>query len=301
MLGAQQVLPIVFSGLAGTERGRIGLAGAGTQASGLNISAEPLRELLARQFEELYRRPFTQSDYAIAQDDDRLRPILEEMRRFGVQFGAESAVEAQEREEFLADMERQLGLPETARQILGGSIQAVKGFNQQYDELQSIAAAAAARDFFGRERREPETVQDQDYRAWQEIRPQQYLDPETREVDWGAYWDVKDPAFARLPLRLQQAIEARIRGEDPGVVRVAGVLKAWRSELDPYYDISLEERGGSAERIAFREDEQRIDAILWLTGSVSKVRTYGARREAIDLARERLGITLTPNDVPRVR
>lgn len=38
--GAQQVSPIALSGLAGTEVGRIGLLGAGVQATGLNISAE---------------------------------------------------------------------------------------------------------------------------------------------------------------------------------------------------------------------------------------------------------------------
>ena len=45
---AQQVSPISISGLVGTERGRIGLGGAGTQVGGFNVSAAPLRERLAR-------------------------------------------------------------------------------------------------------------------------------------------------------------------------------------------------------------------------------------------------------------
>lgn len=93
----QLLVPIPAVGF-GEEAERIGMAGAGIQATGWNVSSEGLRNLLRRRFQEKYGRAWDEigpnERQLLIMDDAELSRIQERAQQRGVAVGAPSAVAA---------------------------------------------------------------------------------------------------------------------------------------------------------------------------------------------------------------
>lgn len=185
-----------------------------------------------------------ETDFAIAEQDSRLAPIVERSRERGVAAGFPSAVAAQERDELRAQLEGEFQLPTLAEKVPSDPI-AGPAFVDAWFEVQDRMSGAVALDFLGEERNR-ETPLGQAVLAWQQIRlqDQKYFDPETLRPDRQAYREDKDAAFAeirKLDPTLASALEQRTPSSDPNVKRVeADMLEALdvRRELfdTPKYD-----------------------------------------------------------------
>lgn len=247
---AQQVSPISISAFAGTERGRIGLFGAGVQSGGFNVSAEPLREQLARDFEQEVGRPFNpEVDYITARKIPKLARIIERQRKLGVEFASESAVKGEERDNFLRQQEQDIGLVTIANAGLAGDQEALRAFGGAYEDYVATRAAVVARDFFGQDFLEKETPIGKAYTAWVEIRPE--FDEETFELDFDGYFAAREEAFEgirKLDPKLAKALEEPVRTFDPAVQELeARYLPARKlrrelaNEISPIQGLSVDQ------------------------------------------------------------
>ncbi len=185
-----------------------------------------------------------ETDFAIAEQDSRLAPIVERSRERGVEAGFPSAVAAQERDELRSQLEAEFQLPTLAERVPSDPI-AGPAFVDAWFEVQDRMSGAVALDFLGEERNR-ETPLGQAVLAWQQIRlqDQKYFDRETLRPDRQAYREDKDAAFAeirQLDPDLASALEQRTPSADPNVKKVeADMLEALdiRRELfdTPKYD-----------------------------------------------------------------
>jgi hypothetical protein len=211
----QQISPISISGLAGTERGRIGVAGAGTQVGGFNVSAEPLFELLGRRFEELTGQPFNrETDFVRARQMPELASILEEMRNQGVAVGSEGAVAAEAREEVVQQAARD-SLTQFADGVRAGNADAGRRFGEKFSDWKTFAAGAAELSIFGRDFPDPTTPEGRILAEFYEITPDAFLDGDPEEgtftTDWVAFENARDEKLAQMPQEWRDAYEAQLR------------------------------------------------------------------------------------------
>jgi hypothetical protein len=211
----QQVSPISISGLTGTERGRIGVAGAGTQVGGFNVSAEPLFELLGRRFEELTGQSFNrETDFVRARQMPELASILEEMRNQGVAVGSEGAVAAEAREEVVQQAARD-SLTQFADGVRAGNADAGQRFGEKFSDWKTFAAGAAELLHFGRDFTDPTTPEGQILAEFYEITPDAFLDGDPEEgtftTDWVAFENARDEKLAQMPQEWRDAYEAQLR------------------------------------------------------------------------------------------
>lgn len=117
-----------------------------------------------------------------------------------------------------------------------------------------------------------------------------FTDQQTQEVDWGAYFDARDRALSGLSTGDRGRVMDFINRSETGI---QGEFRKLRDELDEYYDIPSEDREG---RLRWRRRNPRGDAILFVTGSTTSLRSSAARREATALARRIFG---SQAEIPR--
>ena len=219
-----------------------------------------------------------ETDFAIAEQDSRLRPIVERSRSRGVAAGFPSAVAAQERDELRAQLEGEFNLPTLAEKVPSDPL-AGPAFVDAWFEVQDRMSGAVALDFLGEERNR-ETPLGQAVLAWQQItlQDQEFFDRETLRPDRQAYREAKDAAFAKirqLGPDLAAALEQRTPSSDQNIKRVeADMLEALdvRREL---FDMSR--------HVGFTSDEEREASDF---------------RELVDQARDRIAAnSLDPGPV----
>ena len=236
---AQEISPIPLAGLAGTETGRIGFAGAGLQVGGLNVSSAPTRDVIATRFEELVGRPFnSEIDYPLAAElnDPQINGLLEQSRKLGLAEGRESAVQRTEDEAFFLSLEQESGIPGLAANASGDNLDAPPAFRDALSELKGDIGVTIHRRFFGEERDEATTPEGQLYRSWQEIKPTAQQFPSlSGEVDMTAFFVAKEAAFEAFrkvaPLAAE-AIENRLSVQDPAAQRLQQQLDADRKWIE---------------------------------------------------------------------
>jgi hypothetical protein len=234
----QQISPISISGLTGTERGRIGVAGAGTQVGGFNVSAEHLFALLERRFEEITGEPFNpETDFVRARQEPELAAILDEMRKQGVAVGSEGAVAAQAREEVVQQAARD-SLTQFAEGVRAGNADAGRRFGEKFSDWKTFAAGAAELSIFGRDFPDPTTPEGQILADFYEITPDAFLDgdPETGTftTDWVAFENARDEKLAQMPQEWRDAYEAQLRlpSELQDVEARYNAARALRNDLE---------------------------------------------------------------------
>lgn len=94
-----------------------------------------------------------------------------------------------------------------------------------------------------------------------------FTDTLTGEVDWGPFNDAQDRALSGLSAEQREGALSVIRQNQTDTQRT---FKELRDEplLDEYWDIPSEDQ---VRRQAFRRNNPRVDAILYVTGSTSKL------------------------------
>jgi hypothetical protein len=210
-----QASPISVSGFAGTERGRIGLVGAGTQTAGFNVSAEPLFELLGRRFEEATGETFNrETDWGRAARLPETAPILEEMRRQGIAVGSEGALAAQAREDVVQQAARD-SLTQFAEGVRAGNESAGRQFGEKFSDWKTFAAGAAELSVSGRNFPDPSTPEGQILAEFYEITPIDFLDgdPETGTftTDWVGFEKARDDLLVQMPEAWQEDYRSKLR------------------------------------------------------------------------------------------
>jgi hypothetical protein len=192
--GVQEASPIAVSALGGTERGRIGLAGAGVQTGGVNISAENIQDRVFRAAE----------DMGITLNENTWR---------------ETARGIPELAKYLEPSETE----EAVQELLAPQIEEIRGLGEQLQKGDPVGAALldAYRDYVGDAVQSTLTLhKDTDFgeptdevgRIREELatlRPPR--DPETGEEDWFAFDSMRDALIEQMPEVWQQSYAARLR------------------------------------------------------------------------------------------
>lgn len=232
----EQVAPIPVTSFF-DEQGRIGPIGGGFQAAGINVSAEPLRDLLARKFEEIHGRPFNpEIDYLVAANTPELKPILDELNRLGIEFESEGALTQQRLDQTRTELEA--NMEPLAAAVLQGDIAQGPELARRYADYQKRMSGAFTFAFIGKEEPSPETPEGKALQEWRNLDPfsEVYTDPETQQVDWGAFYDEWDRLFARLPEDYQEAYKAAIRTVSPSMQEIEPQIEQAKTILQEIRD-----------------------------------------------------------------
>jgi hypothetical protein len=220
------------------ERSRIGTGGAGLQAGGLNVSSEPLREMIGRRYEEITGRPFNpEVNYIDARQMPELKPLFDELTRRGIEFESPGAMETAQRQQFLAETEVNAHLPEKARGVVSNRPGAGIAFTDAYKDLQTAAANAVGVDMLGEDLNAPETPEGQALQAYRDLDPSDYFDSTTYETDWGGFFAERDRLKKALPPVTQKALDSRLLSQDTDVQRAEPRYKAAAQLNSAYHDI----------------------------------------------------------------
>ncbi len=203
--GLNQASPIALQSF--TSRETLGTSSRVLQSSGLNISSEPLMELLARNFDSLYptRAPMNREqsspDMLTAQQDPRLNWIFDEMQKRGEEVGSEFAESARRQEGVLAEEAQSLGFGTDRKggDLLRGDPDASQALLKNYSDLRQNRAARLSLQYFGSE--EPDETDVPGVAALRRIRDMdpfslEYEDPDTREPDWQRWFADQDKELA---------------------------------------------------------------------------------------------------------
>lgn len=238
----QQVSPISISGLAGTERGRIGTTGAGIQTSGFNVSAEPLREVIARKFRENFGREYNPAtDRRIAEQDPELASLFEASTQQGIRTGFEGAQSREQREQILIEQAERLR--PHIEGVRAGNAQAGEQFRERYSELQTFMAGVSVDSFFdvdfGDTKPGVETLVDELRQLDPFTDEFTNLDPETGDfrTDWDAYDDRRNELIDEIESQapgFRKAYEADLKlpEEFADVERQFKAARDLRNQLD---------------------------------------------------------------------
>ena len=261
----QQISPISVSGLAGTERGRIGLIGAGTQTTGFNISAEPLFELLARRFEEVTGETFNrETDWGRASRLPETAPILDQMRDRGLAVGSEASMAAQAREDVVHQAARD-SLTQFADGVRAGNEDAGRQFGEKFSDWKTFAAGAAELSMSGREFPDPTSEHGQILAEFYEVSPNDFLDGDPEEgtftTDWVAFENARDELLAQMPEAWQEDYRSRLR------------LPAELQDVEAQYNAARELRNRAAEIGEFEGlSEEDYQLVKRLRAAVTQAR-----------------------------
>lgn len=185
---AQQISPISTTGLAGTERGAIGTTGAGIQVSGVNVSAEPLRETIGRKFQELHGREFNPSvDRNQALEDPELAALIRQADKLSAARGFEGGTNRQEREQLLEQQAEELR--PFVDGVRRGEPLAGAAFRERFSQIKTFMAGAQAIQTFNVDFGDPSTGAEQALNELSNLSPftPDFINPDTFEVDWEAY------------------------------------------------------------------------------------------------------------------
>lgn len=220
---AQQVSPISIAGLAGTERGRIGAAGAGIQVGGLNVSAEPINEVAKREF-ETRGIPFSEGTWrTIARNDPDLQHLVRESRT------------EQETQELLTPQIEDLSrLAERFRDDGENGPALLASYREYLNDAFTTTQTLLKDVDFG----EAEGDIDKTLEALNDIQPTDFRDPEEGdEIDWGAYDTAREELIGKMPVAWREAYQARLRLPEE-LQDVEQQIKAAQQARDGLYDIS---------------------------------------------------------------
>lgn len=178
-------------------------------------------------------------DKLLAEKDPELGPLYDAWQKDQIERGSEVAEQAGKRQEFMADYEKQLGLPGIAQKVLEGNEAFMPEFAKKFEDYQTAAAITAAQNIFGADIEQSDDPRAVALRTWADISPNstQYQDQQTGQTDWDAYFRDKEAAFAKLDPALQQAIKERLKGIDSSVQQVEPRFKQAREDAQAYYDI----------------------------------------------------------------
>lgn len=237
--GAEFAAPIPVTGFF-DERSRIGEVGAGIQAGGINVSAEPLRELLARRFEQEFKRSFNpETDYGMAEQSDALRPILDEMRLRGLEFGSKGALRSQNLEAARSQLEEEKRLPDLARQFQEGNLSVAPELLKRWEDVSQEMGGAFVLAFLGDDARDPKTPEGEAVKAWRDVDSYdpKYADPLTGEVDWSQFYDDQEEAFNNIPKDIRKALEKHLTSQSPDLKEIEPQLREIKRMKRAYYDL----------------------------------------------------------------
>ncbi len=98
-----------------------------------------------------------------------------------------------------------------------------------------------------------------------------FTDTLTAEIDWGPFNDAQDRALSGLSDEQRQGALSVIRQNQTDLQRTFRELRD-EAAMNEYWDIPPEDQTA---RQAFREDNPRVDAILYVTGSGTKLFSAG--------------------------
>jgi hypothetical protein len=214
--------------------------GATIQAGGLNVSAEPLRDLLARRFEEIKGRPFdSEVDFAEAEQTEELKPILDALSEAGLKYGSAGALRGQAIDQTKLNLETEARLPELAQRYQSGEAAVGPELMRRYEDYKNdLAGTFALNDVLKGKDTDPKSKTAKDAAAWRAITPRddKYTDPETAETDWDAYFNDKKEAYAKLPDYVRTAMEGRLQTADPALQALEPELKRAQGLVDEIYD-----------------------------------------------------------------
>lgn len=104
------------------------------------------------------------------------------------------------------------------------------------------------------------------------------------EINWGGFFDAQDAALSGLSAADRESvIDEVIKKNETSLERS---FRKLRDELDEYYDIPSEDQQA---RQSWRRRHPRQDAILYITGSTTKLMGGVAQREALGIVRRLFG------------
>lgn len=205
----------------------------------------------------------------------------------------------QERLRITEPEERRLG--ELAQIVLRGNPEAMEQFADELRDFFRFRSGVtdALVQQFGLPERHASLVQ-----AYYSLDPRDRRDPETGEPDYDFFESEQKRILQQLhnegATQAAQALEqgSNIEFSDPDLQRVYEAHRHFNAQLDPYYDIDLEQPRGRALRETYRRSNPSIDAILWITGRVTGVLTDRARTVAVEILSNELGVRIAASDVP---
>ncbi|MCH8850905.1 MAG: hypothetical protein IIC89_08780, partial [Chloroflexi bacterium] len=276
-LVGEQIAPIPLTPFSGGEAERIGFLGGAVQGAGLNISGESLgaRGTLARKFDELYPQlaPFdADAHMPLAADTPELRPLFDELRRLGIQFGSEASIAAEARDELLVKEEEDL-VP-MSQGVLEGNPLAGPKWREQRSRFLTFAAGSAATAFGEIDFREVEGEPGKALERFYAIDPADFIDPETFELDHAGFDQARERELSQLPQEIQDAIKRKMRFTDPDNIAVEEIRQKAAPLLDLLYEddrygmfLNISQEGEDEYRAFMALVEQQRDIIEERTGN----------------------------------
>ena len=199
------------------------------------------------------------TQWKVAEADPEMSKRITAMRAQGLSRGTEGAVRADELTKLRAEIEKDLKLPTIAENLLADKGGAGPAFVSTWDNYQTQMTGAFAKAYFGKTPDKAASKQEAAYQKWADIKPNDFRDSETSQIDWAAYGQAKDAAFDNLPVPLKTAIEGAIRSQDPSVQRAEAQYKQIQVLREGYYNIS-KYKGLNA------EDGEQLDQLKSVIG-----------------------------------
>jgi hypothetical protein len=208
------------------EEGLKGGLFSGLALTGIGISTyETYAQERARRFKEETGTDFDPKNgghWAIVRSTESLKDFAE----------AQSP-QAKETQEFLNEKIEELRLPGMARGLEQGAPVGPQ-FREAWEDFEGVRANAAARLAFGRDR---DPADDPAFVAWSKIDREEFRDPITFDIDYGAYRAAKDAAFKRLDVRIQEAMNV-VGADDPLLAEWATTYVSVRNIRRQLYGVS---------------------------------------------------------------
>jgi hypothetical protein len=169
-------------------------------------------------------------DRTLAEGDPELAPLVLAADRENQKRGNEAGVLRASRQQQIGEEQASLRIPDLAHAVEAGKPGAPEQFRTAIGELRDTAGDFAARDYFGEDFGSDKANA---YRAWADLQNTDFPDDD-------AFWAEKDRLYAKLPPRLQDAIEAKVTSQDPAARRLERRLNEDRKAIDEtgYWDVT---------------------------------------------------------------
>ena len=180
--------------------------------------------------------PDDATQWKFAESDPELSGYVARMREQGLERGSKGAVTADRLDKVRSQIEQKTLLSDISKGVLANNPRYQAAFPKAWDEYQTQMAGAFEDAYFGKKTDKPATPQEAAYQAWIAVRPQDYFDHETAEIDWAAYEQAKDKAFEALPKPLQDTINAALKSNDPEVRAAEAQFKKARDLKNEFYE-----------------------------------------------------------------
>lgn len=180
------------------QAGPVGAFRALPGALGINVQAygNPLADAFNKKYPEL--APYDPQVHGAIIDLD------EELSALRGESDAQKRI-AEGKEQFVEPLRT------LAEGVRSGNEDAGRQFREEFSDFKKIMVGFTAREYLGNDFRDAKTPEGKALDAYYNLKADDFRDPATFEIDWGAFEDAQDRELAKLPEQVRTAIGNRLR------------------------------------------------------------------------------------------